>query len=408
MLVYEAKLKGTQTQYRIIDEMLRTALFVRNKALRYWMDNPGVNGYALNKYCKVLADNPEFPWVKKLNSMARQAMAERAWLAISKFFENCQKKIPGKKGYPQFKRRQTRASVEYKTCGWKLSEDRRHITFTDKFGAGTFKLWGTRDLHFYQINQIKRVRIVRRSDGYYTQFCIKQERKENHELTGKMLGLDMGLNHFYTDSDGNQVENPRFLRKDETALKRVQRQLSRKKKGSKNRVKARNRLGRKHLKVQRRRKDFAVKLARCVVQSNDLIAIEDLKVRNMVRNHHLAKSINDASWSIFRKWLEYFGSVFGVLVVAVPPHHTSQDCSKCGQRVKKSLATRTHKCPYCGYVQDRDWNAAINILKKALEILVNLDTDGQSGINVCGENDRCLSGGTHLSKLTRRSRKSME
>ena len=218
----------------------------------------------------------------------------------------------------------------------------------------------------------------------------------------------MGLNHFYTDSDGNQIENPRFLRKDETALKRAQRQLSRKKKGSKNRVKARNRLGRKHLKVQRRRKDFAVKLARCVVQSNDLIAIEDLKVRNMVRNHHLAKSINDASWSIFRKWLEYFGSVFGVLVVAVPPHHTSQDCSKCGQRVKKSLSTRTHKCPYCGYVQDRDWNAAINILKKALEILVNLDTDGQPGINVCGENDRCLSGGTHLSKLTRRSRKSME
>ncbi|MCL1468035.1 transposase, partial [Argonema galeatum A003/A1] len=111
MLVYEAKLKGTEAQYHILDEMLRTGLFVRNKALRYWMDNPGVNGMDLNKYCKVLADNPEFPWVKKLNSMARQAMAERAWFAISRFFDNCKQKVAGKKGYPKFKKLLTRASV---------------------------------------------------------------------------------------------------------------------------------------------------------------------------------------------------------------------------------------------------------------------------------------------------------
>ena len=410
MLVYSAKLKGTEAQYRILDEMLRTGLFVRNKVLRYWMDNPGVNGMDLNKYCKVLADNPEFPWVKKLNSMARQAMAERAWIGISKFFDNCKKKISGQKGYPKFKQLQTRASIEYKTCGWKLSDDKRYITFTDKFGAGTFKLWGTRDLHFYQISQIKRVRIVRRSDGYYVQFCINYERKETHELTGRMLGLDVGLNYFYTDSEGNQIENPRFLRKGEKSLKRAQRQLSRKNIGSKNRSKAKNRLGRKHLKVERQRKDFVIKLARCVIQSSDLVAIEDLQVRNMVKNHRLAKSISDASWSMFRQWLEYFGQVFGVPVVAVPPQYTSQDCSNCGTTVKKTLSNRTHQCHHCGHIQDRDWNAAINILNIALSILSKMleNTVWQTEINASRENDLCLVGSTQLSKPTRRKRKPKE
>jgi putative transposase len=250
MLVFEAKLKGTDGQYRALDEALRTARFVRNSCLRYWMDNRGIGRYDLNKYCKVLADNQNYPWVKKLNSMARQSMAERAWSAIARFFDNCKKQIPGKKGYPRFKKHQTHASVEYKTSGWKLSDDRTEISFTDEFKAGTFKLWGTRDLHYYQIEQIKRVRIVRRADGYYTQFCVDIERNENHELTGKNIGIDVGLNHFLTDSQGNQIENPRFLRRDEKSLKKIQRRVSRKKKGSSNRIKARNRLGRKHLKIR--------------------------------------------------------------------------------------------------------------------------------------------------------------
>ena len=174
--------------------------------------------------------------------------------------------MPGLKGFPKFRKHRTNLSVEYKTSGWKLSNDRLTITFTDGFEAGAFRLWGTRDLHYYQIEQIKRVRVVRRADGYYTQFCIDVERTENHELTGKNIGIDVGLNHFLTDSDGLQIENPRFLRKDEKALKKVQRRVSRKKKGSANRAKARNRLGRKLLLIQRRRKDFVVKTARCVVQ----------------------------------------------------------------------------------------------------------------------------------------------
>ncbi len=402
MLVFEAKLRGTDGQYQALDEALRTARFVRNSCLRYWMDNQGVGRYDLNKYCKVLADNPEFPWVKKLNSMARQSMAERAWSAIARFFDNCKKQILGKKGYPRFKKHQTHESVEYKTTGWKLSSDRREISFTDGFVAGTFKLWGTRNLHFYQIEQIKRVRVVRRADGYYVQFCLDVERQEKRSATFKTIGLDVGLTHFYTDSDGQTIANPRHLRKSEKSLKRLSRRLSKTKKGSNNRVKFRNKLARKHLKVSRQRKDFAVKLARCVVQSNDLVAYEDLKVRNMVRNRHLSKSIHEAAWTQFRSWVEYFGKVFGVVTVAVPPQYTSQNCSNCGEVVKKSLSVRTHICNHCGYTQDRDWNAARNILEKALS------TAGHVGTYASGETDQYLGEETSPSKSTRGKRKSLE
>jgi putative transposase len=338
--------------------------------------------------------------------MARQASAERAWSAISRFFDNCKKNVPGKKGYPKFKKHQTNSSVEYKTSGWKLSVDRRFLTFTDGFKAGMFKLWGTRALHFYQLDQIKRIRVVRRADGYYAQFCIDTERLEQREPTGKTIGLDVGLSHFYTDSDGNQIENPRYLRKSERALKRVQKRLSRKQKGSKNRIKARGKLGRKHLRVSRQRKDFAVKLARCVVRSSDLVAYEDLKVRNMVKNHHLAKSISDASWSLFRQWIEYLGKVFGVVTIAVSPHYTSQNCSSCGEVVKKTLSTRTHQCPHCRYVADRDENAARNILQRGLATAGHVGSWEDNSRNVSGESDLCLGEATPLSKSARGKRKS--
>uniref|UniRef100_UPI00257B50A7 RNA-guided endonuclease InsQ/TnpB family protein n=1 Tax=Candidatus Cyanaurora vandensis TaxID=2714958 RepID=UPI00257B50A7 len=357
MLVLELKLVAAPEQFALIDEAIRTFQFIRNKALRYWIDTKGATKYDLNKQCAILAK--EFAWANKLNSMARQSAAERAWSAVSRFFDNCKKNIVGKKGYPKFQK--DNRSVEYKTTGWKLSDERRFLTITDGFDMGKLKLLGTRDLRTYSKEQIKRVRLVRRADGYYAQFCVDVERNEDLTPTGKTIGLDMGLESFYTDSNGVKVENPRYLRKAEKQLKRAQRRLSRKAKGSKNRIKARKRLGRQHLKVSRQRKDFAIKTARCVVQSNDLVAIEDLKVRNMVKNHHLAKSISDASWSMFRAWLEYYGKVMGRIVIAMAPHYTSQECSSCHVIVKKSLSTRTHTCQ-CGCVLDRDHNAALNIL----------------------------------------------
>lgn len=383
MIVLETKLKGTSEQYGRLDEAIRTAQFVRNSCIRYWIDNKGVGKNDLSKLCATLAK--EFEWAKSLNSMARQASAERAWQAIARFYDNCKKRKPGKKGFPRFKKN-TR-SVEYKTSGWKLSDDRKLITFTDGFEAGLLEMWGTRDLNFYQISQIKRVRVVRRADGYYAQFCVDVEREIKHEYTGKIVGIDLGLEHFYTDSNGQQVANPRRLRKSEKRLKRLQKKVSRRKKGGSNRKKAINKMARKHLQVSRQRKDFAVKTASTLVQSHDLIAYENLQVRNMVRNHKLAKSISDASWSMFVDWVEYFAKLHKIVTVAVPPQYTSQDCSKCGERVKKTLSERTHQCLKCGTKLHRDHNAAKNILVKGLEILGHKQqsTDGQSGTYTPGD-----------------------
>ena len=386
MIVYEFKAVINKQQTAVIDEAIRITQFIRNKCLRFWMNNQNIKPYDLNKYTARLAK--EFDFADKLNSMARQAAAERVAFAIKRFFDNCKAKIHGKKGYPQFQK--NNRSVEYKTCGWKLSEDRKYITFTDKCNIGKVKLKGTYDLHFYQLKQIKRVRIVRRSNGYYIQFCIDAERNIDLQPTGKTIGIDVGLNHFYTDNDGNQVENPRYLRKSEKALKRLQRRVSKKQKGSNNRKKAVLSLGRKHLKVSRQRKDHAVKLARCVVMSNDFVVYEDLKVRNMVRNSRLAKSINDASWSLFTSWLSYFSLVFGKVVVAVPPNYTSQNCSSCGETVKKSLSVRTHICK-CGCVLDRDENAARNILAKGLKLAGYLTYPGEQGNdNALEQNNLCV------------------
>nr|WP_308189177.1 transposase [Nostoc mirabile] len=217
-----------------------------------------------------------------------------------------------------------------------------------------------------------------------------------------LVGLDVGLTHFYTDSDGNKIDNPRFLRQSKKALKRLQRQVSKKfRKGSQrvvgvspvvatgvqpqsnNYKKAKEKLARIHLKVSRQRKDFAVKLAKCVIQSADLIAYEDLQVHNLVKNHKLAKSIGDAAWYQFRCWLEYFGNIYGKVTVAVPPQYTTVDCSSCGRQVKKTLSTRTHKC-VCGAQLCRDENAALNILAKSLR------TVGHTGIYAWGQNDLCL------------------
>ncbi|MEH2322589.1 MAG: transposase [Nostoc sp.] len=361
MLVFEFKAYAKPIQFAAIDDAIRTVQFIRNKCIRFWLDNPYVSKYDLSKQCAILA--AEFPFANELNSMARQSAAERAWAAISRFYDNCKKKVGGLKGFPKFQK--DNRSAEYKTTGWKLADDRKSITFTDKKGIGRLKMKGTRDLNFYQPDQIKRVRLVKRVDGYYVQFCIQADREEIIEPTHRTIGLDVGLNHFYTDSLGNKVENPRFYRTGEQKMKLSQRLVSRKVKGSSNRRKARVKLGRVHLKISRQRKDFAIKLATCVMASNDVVVYEDLRIKNMVKNHCLAKSINDAGWYQFRVWLEYFGKVFKRITIAVNPAYTSQECSSCGVIVKKSLSTRTHVCR-CGCRLDRDHNAGINILNSGL------------------------------------------
>jgi putative transposase len=388
MLVLEFKVRAKKHQYTAINEAIRTAQFVQNKCLRFWMDNSKVNKYDLNKYCRVLAH--DFDFANKLNSQARQSSAERAWSAIARFYDNCKRKIPGKKGYPRFKN--NCRSVEYKTTGWKLDlNTRKVITFTDKNNIGRLRLVGTYDLNFYPIEAIKRVRLIRRADGYYCQLILSVDVKIDTEPSNSVIGLDVGLESFYTDQNGNKINNPRFFRKGEKKLKRLQKRLSRKEKGSSNRRKARQRLAKAHLKISRQRKDFAVKLARCVIHSNDVIAYEDLRIKNLVKNHCLAQSINDAAWYQFRLWLEYLGEKHGKITIAVPPKHTSQNCSNCGKKVKKSLSTRTHICA-CGLQLDRDENAARNILKLGLGTVGHSGTWLQDSLNAWGEDTSTFSG----------------
>ena len=308
--------------------------------------------------------------------------------------------------------------------GWTLDPDGKHLTWSDGCGIGRVRLLGTREIASFPLQQIKRVRLVRRADGYYAQFVVEAKRRVEHRPTGKQVGIDVGLNAYYTDSTGARVENPRYLRQSEQCMRMLNRRLSRKSihhqrgrkpkhnhaarqrakqnkyprqtmspvatttqetsasvsaqvssqrvrapkppKQSANWHKARVALARRHLTIQRQREDFARKQANALVSSHDLIALEDLQVRNLVKNRHLAKAISDASWATFRYWVEHYGQVRGIPVIAVPPRYTSQRCSRCGTLVMKSLSVRTHICPSCCLILDRDQNAASNILTAAL------------------------------------------
>jgi IS605 OrfB family transposase len=379
VLIFEYKLNGTKQQYTAIDEAIRIVQFIRNKCLRLWMDTRGTSKNDLQCYCAALAK--DYPFAARLNSQARQASASRAWFAIERFYDNCKNHKQGSKGYPKFQH--DNRSVEYKQTGWQLERDGKHCTFTDGCGIGRLRLVGNPKQHIeaFPLSQIKRVRIVKRADGYYLQFGVQAERQIVHQPAGKQVGIDLGLLSFLTDSEGNTVANPRHLRKAEKKLKRLHRRLSRKQKQSQNRKKARKHLATGYLKVARQREDFASKQASTLISSHDLIAYEHLQIRNLVKNRHLAKSINDAAWGRFLAWVKYYGVLHGVPVLTVEPAFTSQQCSACGGMVKKSLSVRTHVCPTCGLVLDRDHNAVLNILQKALE-----GTIGQMGTSGSPEN----------------------
>ncbi len=391
MLVLEYKAVIDKNQQLAINEAIRTTQFIRNKAIRYWMDAPKevkLNKIALNNYSTAL--RKEFKLVEELNSMACQSATERAGIAIERFYSNCQSQKPGKKGFPRFQK--DNRSVEYKTSGWSLHPTKRRITFTDKKGIGEVKLLGKWQIHTYSVKSIKRVRILKRADGFYIQFCLEIEVQSESRIADGEIGLDVGLEYFYSDSKGHHEPNPQFLKKAEKAIKHAQKQIYKKEKGKNQRRKARGRYARKHLRVNRQRSEHAKRVARNVCKANALVVYEDLNVKNLVKNHCLAKSINDVAWPTFRQWLEYFAVKFGSLAVAVPPHYTSQKCSDCGAIVKKTLSTRTHKCS-CGCELQRDTNAAINMLSLGKNRL------GHSRINATGDGTATLLGATLVEQV---------
>src|SRR3989442_881178 len=182
MQTYEYKVHGTSAQYAAIEEAIRTMQFIRNKCLRLWMETRGTTRNDLQCGCADLAR--EYPFARRLNSQARQAAADRAWAAIQRFYDNCKMKKPGKKGYPTFQH--DNRSVEYKTTGWKLAEDGKHITFTDGCNIGRLRFVGNKkqQIATFPLKQIKRVRLLKRADGYYCQLSVKAERKVEHVPSG--------------------------------------------------------------------------------------------------------------------------------------------------------------------------------------------------------------------------------
>jgi putative transposase len=288
---------------------------------------------------------------------------------VYKLFSNlkalAQLKHKGKKaGKLRFKGKGWFKTICYNQSGFKLVKtgkrlDRLHLS---KIGDIPMRIHRGID------GSIKQIIIKKYNSGkWYACISFEADNEMEQKPIQNAVGLDMGIKHFLTDSDRKQIENPHYLKEPLKKLKKEQHRLSRKKKKSKNREKLRIKVAKVHEKIINQRNDVLYKLSRYYVNNYNPIAIENLNVKGMVKNHHLAQSISDVAWSTFNQMLSYKAENAGKIVVKVNPRNTTQRCSGCGRIVKKSLAVRTHKCPYCGLVAHRDYNSAIDILKSGLE-----------------------------------------
>jgi len=266
-------------------------------------------------------------------------------------------------GKMRFKSKTQYNSINYNQSGFQILDNK--ILKLSKIGKIQINLH--RSIH----GKIKEIHVKRELTGSWNA-CVITESEYNTNcplLRKKIVGMDVGINHFVFDSDGHKIQHPNFLRKSEKKLKRIQRKLSKKTKNSNNRWKQRLNLARIHQKIKNQRNDFLHKVSRYYVNNYDTIFVEELKIQNMVKNHRLAKSISDSSWNSFFQQLEYKAGRAGILFKKISPYNTSQKCSRCNNLVKKSLAQRTHNCPFCGLKIDRDHNAAKNIKQKGLDSL---------------------------------------
>ena len=300
------------------------------------------------------------PYAKDLHSHILQIVVDDLDKAFQAFFRRV--KAGDAPGYPRFKGRNRWKGFGLKEYGNGFKIDGRRLRVS---GIGRIAVRWHRPLE----GQIKTLRIVKRAGKWYAAFsCITEE--QPLESTGRDVGIDLGVASLLTNSDGEKVNNPRWYRSEQRKLRVLQRRVARRKKGGSNRKKAVLALQRQHERIGNRRKDFLNKLAHSLITHYDRIALEDLRITNMVRNPHLAKSILDTGWGYLTQHLMSKAASAGRLVLLVDPRNTSQNCSQCGRLVAKDLSERVHQCPHpdCGVVLDRDHNAAINILKRAGQV----------------------------------------
>ncbi len=294
---------------------------------------------------------PDHAELKMVHSQVLQNVAVRVELAFQAFFRRV--KNGEEPGYPRLKGKGQYDSITYPQDGYSVGQST--VTLS-KIGQVKAKL------HRLHPGTIKTCTVGREGEKWYVCLSCEYEAECLPENI-KSVGIDVGLKSFAALSNGEFIENPRFFRKEETALAKAQRKFDKvkTKHGSKERKAAKKVVRRVHERVKNRRHNFVHQQSRKLVNRFGVIAVEKLNVKGMVQNHCLAKSISDASWTQFRSALTMKAESAGRLVVAVNPAHTSQDCSACGYRAKKKLSERWHHCPMCGLVLDRDINAAVNI-----------------------------------------------
>jgi putative transposase len=288
-----------------------------------------------------------------------QNVQERVDLAFQAYYRRV--KAGGKKpGYPRFKGYGRYDSFTFKQSGFALKEDGVQLS-----KIGLVKIKQHRPIE----GTIKTLSIRRDAVGSW-QACFSCE-AEPHPLptSEKAVGVDVGLKSFATFSNGESIANPRFFRRDEQELAKAQRKLSKAGKGTPERARRRKVVAQVYQRMVNRRKDFAHQLSRSIVNTYGIVVLEKLNTQGMLQNHCLAKSIADAAWHQLVRFTLYKAEEAGRVCVLVDPDGTTQNCSRCGRVVRKSLAVRVHNCPGCGLKLDRDENAAINILALGLQCL---------------------------------------
>ena len=359
---YQFRIYPSQKQEVKLISTLHTCRHLYNDALAERRDQSKIN--------KLVLDLQLFPWGKpewinyydqakeltatktdfqrQIYSQVLQNVLKRVERSFENFFKGA--------GYPRFRGRNRYDSFTYPQMGFKITDDRK----LKLSKIGEIKIKQHREIE----GQIKTCTIKRDGNQWYASFSVVMEPEPPLKPTGKSVGVDVGLKSLVTLSNGDQIAPPQYLRQSEEKMVRAQRSLSRKKKGSSNRNKQRIKVAGIHRKIRNQREDFAHKLSRTLVNTYDTIVFEKLQIQNMVKNHHLAKSIYDAGWYQLIQFTQYKAEYAGRVVELVDPKNTTQNCSGCGVKVPKSLSVRTHNCPHCGLTLDRDHNAAINILNR--------------------------------------------
>jgi len=349
--MFEYRLRPNRAQQAALLKVLAAARRLYNDALAEWKAHFEATGNYLHIYEQDKRYNkttyPDVP------AVVTDQIVKRLHRALTAFFKG--RKQGRDVGFPRFKPAQRWNSIEFRNGPNHL--DGRYFKAPKQCG-GKIRVHVHRPLE----GQFRFARILKRPSGWYLQCVCAVEAKPLRE-NGKVVGLDMGITYLVADSEGNTIENARAYKRSLERLAKAQRVPSRRVKGSRRRRKAAQGVARIHEKIANQRKDALHKLSRHYVNHYQTIVIEDLRPANMVKNRSLAQAISDSSWGMLRQYLTYKAAEAGREIEAILPQYTSQRCSRCGENVQKSLSVRTHICQHCGFVADRDVNAAINILQ---------------------------------------------